>query len=284
MALGININLGDKLVEKIAGAIENIYDPTGEKKAYKSLVNSVFSDIENDCQLSPKEKLLLAEECRVLIKKGKNRQKIIEGAKPLLNDNARPDLIEDSWIANFCEKSATVSEETFQELWSCILAAEANEPNTVSKRLLHNISLMSTQDANNFLNLAKFCFYNKKENKAHPIIYIKSGSSFYVEHGINTEILKELESFSLIETNYESDFIFARKKILTYLNRTFSIEAEKIPVGNVRLTFDGQRLYSIIHPSQNLEIFDYTWEKLQYRNCSPKVLTDYVFKVKATQK
>lgn len=271
MDMQIHMDVGEKLVEKIAGAVEIIYDPYGDKKAYRELVRSVFHDISKNDALSDKEKICITNELRFLIKKNKNRETIISNSIGYLNESARPDLIENSWLVNFWDKAGTVSDEMFQDLWSRILAEEVNKPNTISKRLLHNLSLMSVTDANNFLNLAKFCFLDKNDNSiSQPIIYIKEDPDFYASYGIYSYILKELEQFSLIETNYDTGFAFNNRKILFYLRTTLEIDAPRIPIGNVRLTGDGQKLFAIISKSQKDKILDYTVEKLQYKNCETK--------------
>lgn len=271
MDVQINLDVGEKLVEKIADAVEIIYDPYGDKKAYKELVKTIFNDIGENETLSYEEKIGIAQECRFLLKKNKNRKKIISDAIGYLQENASPNLVDDSWLVNFWDKAGTVSDEMFQNLWSRILAEEVNKPNTVSKRLLHNLSLMSVNDANNFMNLAKFCFLDKYDNNiSQPIVYIKEDPDFYASYGIYSYVLKELEQFSLIETNYDTGFAFINRKILFYLRTTLEIDAPRIPIGNVRLTADGQKLFAIISKSQRDKILDYTVEKLQYKNCETK--------------
>ena len=87
-------------------------------------------------------------------------------------------------------------------------------------------------------------------------------------------MLKELELFSLIETNYETGFAFEKKKVFTYQNRIIEVKKDRIEAGNVKLTEDGQRLYKIIGKRERSEIFEYTIERLQYRDCSIKITKD----------
>lgn len=56
--------------------------------------------------------------------------------------------------------------------------------------------------------------------------------------------------------------------MLTYKNHVVEIKKEGIDAGNVRLTEDGQRLYKIIGKREQDKIFEYTIERLQYRNCN----------------
>lgn len=256
-----------KMVEKIFSAVEVIIDPYGLKEGQKNLTKSIFDNLAQDDELTIEEKMAVAQEYRFLLKKNKNRKRIINEAQKYVEETANPAEVDDSWIVNFWEKSGTVSDDKLQDLWSRILAAEVNFPRTVSKRLLHNLSLMSAVDAQNFMNLARFCFQDKYNNISHPIIYIKDNSIVYKNSRITTEVLNELEQFSLIQTNYESGFAFKRKKVLLYRNSLIELSGENIPVGNVRLTEDGQKLLSIIERSENAQILEYTIERLQYSGC-----------------
>lgn len=265
-------NVVDKLIEKIAGAVEVLYDPNGDKMAYRDLSATILQDIGENKELSYEERISIAQECSFLLKKNRNRRKIISDSIEYLDENASPNLVDDSWLVNFWDKAGTVSDEVFQNLWSHILAKEVNEPNTISKRLLHNLSLMSNNDANNFLNLAQFCFIDKNvQDISHPIIFIKEDPEFYASFGIYSNVLKELEQFCLIETNYDSGFAFKNGKILSYLQSTLEINAPRIPIGNVRLTTDGQKLLTIISKSHKDIILDFTIEKLQYKKCNTKI-------------
>ena len=59
MDVHVNIDVGEKLVEKIAGAVEIVYDPRGDKKAYREFVRNIFRDIGEDKSIPYEEKLEL---------------------------------------------------------------------------------------------------------------------------------------------------------------------------------------------------------------------------------
>lgn len=267
--------VSDKLIEKIAQAVEIVYDPYGLKKAQRDFTSIFIKDLANNNDLPIDERMALIQEYEFLLKKNKNRKKIIQDTSPYLNEGAQPKAVDDSWVVNFWDKSGTISDSFFQDLWSRILAEEVNNPKTVSKKLLHNLSLMSKKDANNFLNLSRFCFYDKKQNIAHPIIFIKEHAGDYSHSKITTKVLNELEQYSLIETNYETGFAFNNKKVLCYQNYIVELRGKRIHVGNVRLTEDGQKLFKIIDKKNNSQIFEYTIEQLQYNNTSVQVTNKY---------
>lgn len=179
--------ISEKLIEKISCAVGIIYDPYGLKKGHRDFSNIFFDKIE--------EQMAIIQEYKLLLYKNKNRKTIVKKSCEYLKDTAEPDKMDNSWILNFGDKSGTISDETLQEIWGRVLANQVNEPNFISKRLLHNLSLMSKQDAENFSNLTRFCFDDYKYNIAHPLIYIKEHSKAYANSGITTNILNELKLF-----------------------------------------------------------------------------------------
>ncbi len=263
--------INEKLIEKISEAVGIIYDPYGLKKGQREFTKVLYEKTANRDDLSLEEQMALIQEYKFLLSKNKNRGTIVKKAYEHLKDTAEPNAVDNSWIFNFWDKAGTISDDTLQDIWGKILANQVNEPNSISKRLLHNLSLMSKQDAENFSNLARFCFDDYKDDIAHPLIFIKDHSKTYANSRITTNMLKELELFSLIETNYETGFAFEKKKILRYQNQIVEIEKDRIEAGNVRLTEDGQRLYRIIGKKERNDIFDYTIERLQYNNCDVKI-------------
>ncbi len=266
--------INEKLIEKISEAVGIIYDPYGLKKGQREFTKVLFEKTANRDDLSLEEQMALIQEYKFLLSKNKNRGAIVKKAYKHLKDTAEPNDVDNSWIFNFWDKSGTVSDEALQDIWGKILANQVNDPNSISKRLLHNLSLMSKQDADNFSNLARFCFDDYKDDIAHPLIFIKDHSKTYANSRITTDMLKELELFSLIETNYETGFAFEKKKVFTYQNRIIEVKKDRIEAGNVKLTEDGQRLYKIIGKRERSEIFEYTIERLQYRDCSIKITKD----------
>lgn len=278
MAEKMEINLklgkvGKLLVEKIAGAIGILYDSHGVKEGDRIFSKMMVEKIMQDESLTAEEKALVWNEYKYNIKKNKNRKDILEKTQPHLKESANPSEMSDDWILDYWEKIGKIVMEEFQELWARLLAEEANYPGTVSKRLLHNMFLMSKQDVENFMNLTRFCFFDKKEDMVHPIIFIKEDSVAYAGTRVTTEVLRELEQFSLIEVDYATGFSFHNKKELMYTNHYIELKAPRIFVGNVRLTADGQKLFKIVDKRNNDQILSYTIQKLQYHKCDVRVMS-----------
>ena len=71
-------------------------------------------------------------------------------AIPHLNEEAKPDAMEDDWVANFFDKGRIVSNPEMQSLWARVLAGEANIPSTYSKRTVNLLSDLDKSEAELF--------------------------------------------------------------------------------------------------------------------------------------
>ena len=275
--------ISEKLIDKISSVLDIIYDPFGLKKGQRDFTNALFNKIANceDLNINIEERMAVINEYKLLLLKNKNRKNIVEKACENLKDNASPSSIDNSWLLNFWDKSGTITDVNLQEIWGKVLAQQANMPNSISKRLLHNLFLMSKNDADNFSILASFWFDDNKYNIAHPLVFIKNHPVAYKNWGLTTDILNELASFSLIETNYETGFAFESQREFFYKNYSITVKKEHFKehfsVGNVRLTEDGQKLYKIIDKYKQEKILEYTIERLLYRNCYVDITTENLF-------
>lgn len=255
------------LIEKISSAIGYLYDPDGLIPARRNLSSALVQKIIDDPNIDPIEKAALCNEISFIIKKHKNRGDIIRLAANLLDEQSKPDSISEDWMFFFFDSIGNASTEMLRVLWANILVHEANHPSSVSKRLIHNISLMSYQDAMDFINLSVFCFYDKKySNMAHPIIFVRDRMYDYKTFGITEEVLHKLQLFSLVETNYEVGFVFHDAKRLLYSNHNIMLTSPTIPAGYVKLTDDGQTLLSIIEKKNDNNALEFTLQMLSDKN------------------
>ena len=98
-----------------------------------------------------------------------------------LNENAEPDSVEDDWLVNFFDKSRIVSDNEMQDLWSRVLAGEANTPGTYSKRTVNFLSDLDKVDAELF---TKLCGFGWMIGDFMPLVFdVQAG--IYNKHGVN---------------------------------------------------------------------------------------------------
>lgn len=250
-------------------------DPHGIKKLAANKMEDVFNQICQKSKLSESDKLYFLATI-IDAKRTKNMCDVIKEALPYINKESDPENVDDDWLSDFFDKVSKIQSDDLKCIWSKLLSEEINRPNSISKRLLHNLFLMNKNDAENFLNLSRFCFYDRYKDIVHPIIFIKGHQKAYASSKITTEILKELEALCLIELNYDSGFVFNNKIYLMYTNHYIDIVANnsssKIPAGNVRLTADGQELFKFIEKKNNDRILEYSVQKWQYNDCSVSII------------
>jgi hypothetical protein len=200
------VNFGDltkpvnTLIEKISEAIGACAQPWQIKRLAKA--NADVASIQAEAQakadlIQAKSKLEISEFERrgierMLIEEGKNQENI-EGiaakAIPHVTEGARPEEIDHDWIRYFFDRSKLISDEEMQQLWSKILAGEANSPKSFSKKTIDIVSAIDKEDANLFTNLCRFVW---NFGGLTPI-RLDPNHSIYQKFGINCSSVSQLQ-------------------------------------------------------------------------------------------
>lgn len=81
-------------------------------------------------------KAALISNARKIVKEYCNQKNIVSIAIQSVKSNAKPENIDDDWLAQFMDKARLVSAEEFQLIWGKILANECNHPGCVPRALL----------------------------------------------------------------------------------------------------------------------------------------------------
>ena len=267
------INLGDLskpatvLIEKVSEAVGGIFLPTqirrvakaeAEADKIKALANIEISEIEQRAM-----QRLVHEEG----KKQENIEKITADATQQLKEDAKPEGIDNDWVANFFDKCRLVSDSEMQSLWSRLLAGEANEPGTYSKRTVNLISSLDKSDAQLFTSLLIFGWFL---GDVVPLIY-DVRDKIYNKKGINFNSLNHLDSLGLITFNSITGFQrLGLPQIITvgYYREPFTIEFQakeknNLNLGLVLLTAAGQQLAPVCGSVPSKEFKQYVLEKWQ---------------------
>ena len=192
------------LIKKIANAIGIVFEPKHIKDVAEA--EAVADRIRTTAKIERTERLqraatrFLAEQ----IKQQENIESIITKAIPEVSEQARPEQLEDDWIANFFDKSRLISDDEMQTLWSRILAGEANSPGKFSKRTVGLLASMDKRDASMFSTLCRFACTIPPLT---PIIY-GYNQEIYSRQGIDFAFLTHLESVGVIRLELGSTFYF----------------------------------------------------------------------------
>lgn len=256
--------------------IDSILQPKGLDKAILDGHKKIIESFVGRNDIDEHTKIMFLSGYKKMVKEYKNCRTVMELAKPLVSENAKPFEVEEDWFDFFFDRVRLVSDESVQIMWSRILANEVNAPGTFQRSLLHTLSIMSTAQAQLFCNIARFCMFEyKKEQVVHPFLFISSNVEAYKNSKITATSLLDLENLSLIQCDFKSEYIFPKKKVLRYGNKVIEIYGDpnnddKIKAGNVRFTYNGRTLFSIVESSYleyRTDILDFTITKLQRRNC-----------------
>lgn len=179
----------------------------------------------------------------------KNMEDITGKALPQLDENATPESVENDWLVNFFDKSRIVSDNEMQNLWSRVLAGEANAPGTYSKRTVNFLSDLDKTDAELF---AKLCGFSWLIGNIVPLVFDHE-AEIYNKHGVNFDNLSHLESIGLVQFNSVGSFVrtnLPKKLTMHYYGNPLTLEMHKIAgneleIGKVLFSKIGQELAPI---------------------------------------
>lgn len=266
--------IGCALLDKISSAVGWV---ATHDTPNRIAVKQYIEDIQNS-DLDPILKAAKISRAKRDIKEYCNQAKIISDAIPQLDSTSDPSKLDDDWLFMFMDKARLVNSESLQAIWSRILAQECNESNSIPKRLLHILSVISPRQANAFKIVCQFLvriFLKDKSNTLLiPIIssFHPDKTDIYSRSGLSYYDLQELDSLGLLQflsTHHYLEFghscsayrIIIENKIYRILNPNHS---SKLDLGIVLLTFDGIALCSIIEhtsPSGLLEECKRLWKE-----------------------
>ena len=85
-----------------------------------------------------------------------NLAKIAQKAALQLKEGDTTARITDDWIANFKDKARTCSDEQMADLWAQLLAGEANDPGSYSRKAVNTLADLQKEDAELFSTICKY--------------------------------------------------------------------------------------------------------------------------------
>ena len=274
------VNLGNlskpanTLIEKISNAAGVLFKPRQIKGVAKAKAEAARIEAQSDIEITDLHRRAARRWIEEEAQRQKNMEDITAKALPQLDENAKPDSIEDDWIVNFFDKSRIVSDNEMQELWSRVLAGEANAPGTYSKRTVNILSDLDKADATLF---TKFCGFVWMLGGLTPVVFHDSGE-IYNRHGINFVTLQHLDSVGLIQFDgmMSMSARIPRKFAVAYYGRQMTLEMPKdadndLDFGVATLTRIGKELAPICG-SRRVEGF---WEYVldHWKEYLPKAVT-----------
>lgn len=265
------VNLGDlskpadTLIKKVSSAIGGLFEPWQIKRVAKAKAEADLIKAKSDIEITDLHRRAMHRFVEEEATKQENMEEITRKSISYLNEDSNPDDMENDWVTNFFDKSRLISDDEMQNLWSKVLAGEANTPGAYSKRTVNLLSDLDKRDAELFQTLCRFGW---SFGGFTPLIF-DMNASIYNDVGIDFTSLSHLDSLGLIQFNGFSGF--AKQRVpnnftIFYCGEPlilkFSNENDNtIAIGNVLLTQAGLELSRISDATKVEGFYDYVKEK-----------------------
>ena len=276
--LGNLSNPANLLIEKASNALGRHFDPRqtvrmAEAEAKANQIRAI-SEAETEIQVAELHRRAAERFIYEELKKQSNMEEITRKAIPHLTDDAKPDSINDDWIANFFEKCRVISDDQMQELWAKILAGEGNNPGSFSRKTVNLMADIDKRDAELFTNLCRFIWII--EGSIEPLVFDVQ-LKIYNQWGINFDSISQLEALGLIHysglgnitlTNFprEISAFYGEKQVtLNFSNH----DKNQLDIGGVILTQSGRELFRITEVKVVEDFFDYIYDRWANQSLLP---------------
>lgn len=261
--------------KNVAEIVQMILQPRGIDAVIQEGHKRIIEEVIASDKYSSQEKEFFLANYKRQIKEYKNCNDIAEAASLNILPEKKIESVDPDWFSFFFEKAKLVSDESMQKIWAAILAEEINSPNTISRSLIHTLSIIDKKQAESFCNICRFCWFDLDYDKIHPFIYISKAHTAYHDSNITWDRLKDLEYLGLISCDSDPGYAlkgprrFRTGNIVVNVNGTPE-SRNLISVGNVMFTANGRKLYDLVDPEYKQyrnDIFSFIENELFNHNC-----------------
>ncbi|MPQ77151.1 DUF2806 domain-containing protein [Hydrogenovibrio sp. JE_KL2] len=268
----ININIDGDLakpvtvfIEKVSSAVGLVYQPLHTKRMAKANADAARTDLISSIELSEFEQRAMGRLLHQQSRKQDNIESITLESAKLIKENAKTEELDEDWVAHFFDQCENVSDKQMQTIWANLLADEANQPGSVSKRTVNIVASLDKQDAELFTNFCQFC---SMMGDLTP--YILNSEDEVFKDKINFASLTHLDSLGLISFNPTTGYIrqgFHKYATIFYFGRPITMEFQndegnKIQIGQALLTQAGSELAVISGAEYNEDFYHYIIKSL----------------------
>ena len=249
------VNLGnlskpaDTLIKKVSSAIGGVFEPWQIKRVAKAEAEASLIKAKTGIEITDLHRRAMHRFVEEEATRQENMEEITRKSLSYLKEESDPSKMEDDWVTNFFDKSRIISDSEMQNLWSKVLAGEANSPGTYSKRTVNLLSDIDKTDAELFGSLCRYVWIF---GIVTPLIFdIHAG--IYNDNGINFNSISHLDSIGLIK--FAGIGGFTRKSLPKQITVSYCGEVLKLTmpndsgnsldIGHVMLTQAGNELFRI---------------------------------------
>jgi len=258
--------VANNFIDKVSKAIGAGYEPAHVTGTAKAKARARISAAQADEETTDIQRRAIARRRYEDEREQANLEAITRAAIPHLSDQAKPEQIDDDWLADFFDRAKKVSDKDMQTLWAEILAGQANAPGSFHKNALHTVSLLEKADAHLFVKVCSFVFDIRE---ATPVIFNLT-AELYLNNGLRFDALSHLDDIGLVKFN---NIGFSKTQLppklpIIYHGRTYIVSMpggqKELPCGHVMFTAVGRQLAPLSNAPAIPEFPGYAigeWEK-----------------------
>lgn len=262
--LGALSKPANTLIKKVSDAVGGLFAPVQTVRMAKAEAAARLIGAQSEIDVSEIQRRAMHRLVEEESKRQTNMEAIACAAVPLLIDESSPERVDDDWLTNFFDKARIVSNEEMQQLWSAVLAGEANAPGAFSRQTVNLLGSMDKGDAQLFSALCGFMW---GIGQMTPLV-IDPQDEIYTKQGINFETLLHLQSLGLVELNTVTGF--SRTGMITpiaamhfgrWLNLVPASGDNHLKIGLALFTRSGKELARVCGAVAVPGFFEYTVQK-----------------------
>lgn len=273
----------DTLIKKFSEAMGGAFKPAQIKRVAKAEVEAERIKVLGRIATTALAKRAIARLVSEETEKQDNIENVLRLALPEVKDDAKTQDVDHDWVVNFIDKVKLISNTDIQQIWSKILAGEANAPGSFSVRTINALASVDKKDAEAF---SKLCNFTWSIQNSIPLVFDHE-ADIYHDNGVNFGSLTHLDSIGLVTFDGLNQFTrlgLPKKIAVQYHKKIFGIEFpledNKLDIGYVMFTAVGQELAKVIVAS---EINGLTKYVLEHWKKQSLIVTDPSSSVTPTQ-
>jgi hypothetical protein len=265
------------LVEKISEAVGGVFKPYQIVRVAKAQAEAEKIQAQAKIEITDLQRRAMQ---RFLEEEGKrqaNIEDITQKALPLLKEESKPQDVEDDWITNFFDKCRIISDPEMQQLWSKILAGEANFPGSFSRRTVNLMVDLDKQDAEHFEKLCGFGWtIENRRSLLFPLVF-EMRDEIYIENGVSFGQVAHFESLGLTKMSLDGFTIRNQPEhvVATYFGSKIKLtlsrkQQEYFDIGEVMLTHAGWELARVCTPRPVEGFLEYVLKNWEEKKLAPR--------------
>jgi hypothetical protein len=241
-------------IEKVSSALGWYTEPKQIERKARAESKAALIKAEGEKEIQALNARTVARMAHEEVRQQQNMESVVLNAIAGIEEDAKPNEVEEDWLTDFFDKARKVSNEDVQKLWSQILAGEVNRPGTFSLRTLDALSKMNKMEAELFKKLCSFIWI---DDKGEVFVIAPNGIIANKEFYLSGGELYHLEEINIALYIYGKEVTISDKSItLFHQGRSFKLhtakkggalidEINQLPMGHLKLTHIGGELARI---------------------------------------